>query len=180
MIDKLGQWAEHWSFWVAVIVTVIGMEGVALYMQYVLDQQPCRLCIHVRAYLLVVLMSGVMGLVWNSSTRQRKMLGQTLVYLVGMVGLVGAFYSGWQAYQMETNIFFGTCSFDAGFPAWFALDEWIPSLFAPTATCGKATPFLFGMSLNEAIMYSTGSMMLIASAVFFLNVLKNMRKMVDL
>lgn len=175
MIKKIGNWAEHWSFWLLVCLTVLGMEATALFYQYVLEEMPCKLCVHVRAYLVLLLISGVFGIFWNKKERKCHLLGQAVAYLVGMIGVAGAWHSASQAVKIETSLF-ATCSFDAGFPSWLALDKWMPWMFEPKALCGKGPDFFGIMSLNEALVWATTAMFVIATIVFAANVAKRLLK----
>ncbi|MGD1527123.1 disulfide bond formation protein B [Vibrio owensii] len=175
MIRTIGKWAEHWSFWFLVVLTVMGMEGTALFYQYILEEMPCKLCVHVRAYLLLLLISGVLGILWNRKERSGHLIGQVTIYLLGMAGVGGAWHSASEAVKIETSLF-GTCSFEAGFPSWMPLDTWFPWIFEPKALCGKGPDFFGVMSLNEALVYATTAMAVIATIVLVANAVYRLSK----
>ena len=49
LIKKIG---KHNWYWIFLIVLGLSMEAAALYYQYVLEEWPCVLCIHIRIWIL--------------------------------------------------------------------------------------------------------------------------------
>lgn len=172
MINKLCDWIEHWSFWFAAIFTAMLMEATALYFQYGLEKAPCELCIHVRAYLLLVLLTGVLGFIWNLRARQQQQNGNIFLYCIGLTGLLGMLYSSHQAVLIETGQIISYCSIDAGFPVWLPLDRILPSLFMPTGMCGQITEFAYGYSLNEVTIIATLIMIIVSTVLILMNCFK--------
>lgn len=137
-------------YWLVLVLLVLVMEGVALFYQYRLDYWPCVLCIHVRIWLLLLLIIAL-PLVF---LRQRwlELSGHLAV---GMVG-VGLGYTSWQLLGIERGfITGGSCEMSLGLPEWLAwlkLDQWVPWLFEVQTPCGYTPELLFGITMAEALL----------------------------
>jgi len=57
LIDLSGQR----RYWAALVLVGIAMEAAALYYQYVLDEWPCVLCIHVRIWVMAFILLGIVA-----------------------------------------------------------------------------------------------------------------------
>ena len=49
-------------YWALLILVGLALEGGALYYQYVLDEWPCVLCIHVRILVMAFMLIALLGL----------------------------------------------------------------------------------------------------------------------
>ena len=49
-------------YWAAMIVIGTALEAAALYYQYVLDEWPCVLCIHVRIWVMACILLGMIAI----------------------------------------------------------------------------------------------------------------------
>jgi disulfide bond formation protein DsbB len=147
MLVSLRRFYRHPFYWLAIILTGLGMESVALYYQYGLDYGPCILCTHIRAWTLAIVLVAAIGLVG----RLRRAFN-ALSHLV-MLGLgSGLLYSSWQTLGIERGFIEGSCDFDAGYPSWLPLNEWWPAVFEPWELCGYTPDLLFGVTMAEALV----------------------------
>jgi len=144
LLLRIGQSRLYWSL---MIISGLGLEGVALYYQYALNQYPCVLCIHVRIWVLAFVLIGALGLVL-----QRWKLGLVLASLLSLAASVGLLERSWQTLATERGWLEGSCSMLSGLPSWFALDRWFPVLFEVQASCGYTPEILFGITMAEALM----------------------------
>lgn len=139
-------WLESKLFWIALIVLGLSMEGVALFYQYVIEEPPCILCIHFRLLFIAAIVLSLIGLMLRS-----KWLARFLVSL-SLLGVAG--FMAERSYQLlgtEKGFVLGECSMDLGYPAWFAIDKWVPWLFQPMTSCGYTPKLLFGITMAEAL-----------------------------
>ena len=156
-LAKLGRSRGYWLTWL--LFTLIS-EGGALYYQYVLEYEPCVLCIQVRIWLAgAILIALLMVLVCRQ--RLLSILGQLLFTLV-MVGLVERSYL---LLGTERGWVMGDCNFDLGLPSWLALEQWWPTVFKVQASCGYTPVLLFGMTTAEALMVISVLMLLLSAAL---------------
>ncbi|VAW78427.1 Periplasmic thiol:disulfide oxidoreductase DsbB, required for DsbA reoxidation [hydrothermal vent metagenome] len=152
MRDRLEQLANGSFYWIALILLALSMEGVALFYQYRLDYWPCVLCIHVRVWLLGLIVVGVMGLLARY-LRGPRVLAQMLVAVVG----AGMLERSLKLLGTERGTIEGSCAMESGLPAWFALDKWFPSVFQVMEPCGYTPELLFGVTMAEAlVVFSIG------------------------
>jgi disulfide bond formation protein DsbB len=138
----------------------LGLEAVALYYQYVLNQYPCVLCIHIRIWVLAFIVVGAIGVI---VPRGRLVLG--VVSILSVVSSVGMLERSWQTLATERRWIEGSCSFSSGLPSWFALDQWFPWIFGVQASCGYTPVLPFGITMAEALMVISIFALLMTSLV---------------
>jgi disulfide bond formation protein DsbB len=80
------------------------------------------------------------------------------------------------AVLVERGLYDGQCGMDPGFPAWFALDEWLPQVFEVWTMCGYTPNFLFGLTMGEGLLYGAVALLLVALAALALMLLPLFRK----
>lgn len=135
-------------YWLSMIALAAALEAAALYYQYVLNQYPCVLCIHVRIWVLGFIVVGALGL-----ALQRWRAGIVAANVLGLIAAIGLAERSWQLLATErgwSNEL--ACSMESGLPFWFALDKWFPAVFAVQTSCGY-TPVIVGdITMAEALM----------------------------
>jgi len=152
MRDRLYRLASGAPYWVALVFLALALESVALFFQYQLDYGPCVLCIHVRVWLLGLILAGVMGLLVRH-LRGPLVLAQVLVAVVG----AGILERSLKLIGTERGTLEGSCGMESGLPTWFALDQWFPSLFQVMEPCGYTPQLPFGVTMAEAlVVFSSG------------------------
>ncbi len=146
----LQHWIQAKSFWIALIILSLSMNGLALFFQYVLEEPPCILCIHFRLLFVLITFFAIIGLL----VRKNKALR-----IIALTGILGAFtFMTERAYQTlgtEKGFVSGECSAILNFPDWIAVDRWIPWLFQPMTSCGRTPELFFGITMAEALMAFT-------------------------
>jgi len=126
----------------------VSLESLALVYQYVLEYWPCVLCIHVRIWVLGLIVAALTGFV----LRQHR-IGRAIGYLLVLVMSVGLLERSWKLLAIERGFAVdGECNFDAGLPDWFALDQWFPAMFKVWEACGYTPELLFGVTMAEALL----------------------------
>ena len=135
-------------YWLAMIVSALALETVALYYQYALNQYPCVLCIHARLWVFAFLLIGIAGLALRN-TRWRLVVTHAL----SLIAAVGLTERSWQLLGTERGWSeLLSCSMDAGLPSWFALDHWFPAVFGVQASCGYTPILAFNVTMAEALI----------------------------
>ncbi|VAW79837.1 Periplasmic thiol:disulfide oxidoreductase DsbB, required for DsbA reoxidation [hydrothermal vent metagenome] len=154
MRDKLYRIATGIPYWAALIVLALALEGVALFYQYRLDYWPCVMCIHVRVWVLGLIVVGMMGLLLRHQ-HKLQVLAQLLVAVVG----AGMLERSLKLLGTERGTLEGSCAMESGLPAWFALDQWFPSVFQVMEPCGYTPELLFGVTMAEALVVFSAALL---------------------
>ncbi len=157
MLDKISSFARSAWYWLSLIAIGVTSEGVALYYQYALDVRPCVLCIHVRIWMLCLIFIASLALLIRHS-KKLLVVTHTLITLI----LAGLLNTSYQLLGTERGWVFGSCDFNLGLPEWLALEEWLPSLFKIWEACGYTPELLFGVTMAEALLVMSASLMLIS------------------
>ena len=161
MIRFLIALSRQRRYWLALVVTGLALECAALYYQYVLDEWPCVLCIHVRIWIAAFILLGLLALFFTTSrAAMRLMHGVSVVIMIGLVE------RSWQVLAVERGWVFGDCDMDLGMPAWFALDKWMPWLFEVQTSCGYTPLILFNITMAEVLLVFSLALLLLSAALF--------------
>ncbi len=145
-------------YWLALLVIGLSMEGMALFYQYRLDYGPCVLCIHVRIWLL-----GMMVVALSALWLRRLRFAPAVLHLLTVLVMGGLLERSYQLLATERGWIFGSCNMDAGLPAWFALDRWFPAVFEVKEACGYTPELLFGITMAEALLLFSAAMLLLSA-----------------
>lgn len=137
-------------FWALLFIGFIFYEACGLFFQYVLKLNPCIECVYERACFLFFGVAAIMGLIYCKSMLVRFVASAT--WLVASTwGLIIALEH--RVFELSRDDpFAATCGFRADFPSWFKLDEWLPSVFAPTGVCGDAVWEFASLSMVQWII----------------------------
>ena len=154
-------------YWGLALFTVITLLSVALFYQHVLDYRPCLLCIQVRLWVSLFVFVSFGGLLTHHH-RQMNSAAHLLIVLIA-VGLVDRSY---QLLGTERGFVFGDCGFDLGLPAWFAIDQWLPSVYYVQTACGYTPELIFGITMAEALMVFSVVLFLVSFCVSLASFLK--------
>jgi disulfide bond formation protein DsbB len=167
MLNRLSDFSASLWYWLGLVLLALAMEGAALYYQYGLDYGPCVHCIHVRIWLVGVIILGLLAL-WL----RRWVWSNTLLH-AGIGGLMyGMLGSSQELLWTEQGKIMGSCSFDLGLPAWLALDSWFPALFEVKESCGDTPELLFGISMAEALVPFAWAMIILSGLMVVLSLLR--------
>ena len=164
MISFLFQLSWQRRYWVALILIGIALEAAALYYQYVLDEWPCVICIHIRIWIAGIVLLGIVALCVPPSRWSSR-----LFHALGLVLMIGLLERSWQVLAIERGWVFGDCSMELGMPDWFALDRWLPALFEVQTTCGYTPLVLLNISMAEVLFVISILAAMLALSVFTLS-----------
>lgn len=133
------------------------MLAVALGYQYLLDEPPCVLCIHVRLWVSLMVLFAALGVWLHESPRLNSMI-HLFMLLIG-AGLADRSY---QLLGTERGFIFGDCVFDLGFPSWLAIDQWFPAFYGVETACGYTPVLLFGITMAEALIVMSALLIIVS------------------
>ena len=148
-------------YWAALILIGAALEGGALYYQYVLDEWPCVVCIHVRIWVAAFMLLAMIAIFCTNS-----IVATRIAHFLNIGIMVGLLERSWRVLAIERGWIFGDCDMELGMPAWFALDKWIPSLFEVQTSCGYTPLILFDISMAESLLVISALMLIMSAAVF--------------
>ena len=157
MLQLIRQFSHSKLYWILLIILGLSLEGSALYYQYVLDEWPCVLCIHVRIWVLGFIVLAVLALLVGGNRWITR--GLHLINTVIMVGLVER---SWQTLAVERGWVFGECDMESGLPSWFALDKWFPAVFEVLTACGYTPLIIFNITMAETLMFVSSSLLVVS------------------
>jgi disulfide bond formation protein DsbB len=155
VMGKLSTIGNSAWYWVLLVLTGLCFECVALYYQYVVELQPCVLCIQVRIWVMTLILVSLLAIVVRRNTFMNL-----LAHMLTVVIAIGLLERSYQLLGTERGFIFSDCGLDLGLPSWFALDSWFPAMFQVQTSCGYTPELLFGVTMAEALI--------VISAVFLL------------
>ena len=91
-------------YWAALILIGLALEGGALFYQYVLDEWPCVLCIHVRILVMAFVLLAMVAIFCTGSVAAMR-------FFHGINSLLMAWLveRSWQVLAVERGWIFGDC-----------------------------------------------------------------------
>jgi disulfide bond formation protein DsbB len=143
------------------------MESIALYYQYVLDYGPCVLCVHIRAWVLALLIISIIGFVLRATP-----WGLALANFIALVFSTGMLERAYTTLGIEQGFIDGSCTLSSGFPSWLPLDKWSPTIFEPWEACGYTPELLFGITMAEGLIVLAAGLVLVTLAMLLAGLLK--------
>jgi disulfide bond formation protein DsbB len=132
--------------WLLLAAMALSLDGMALFLQHVLQVEPCNECIYVRAGVLGMGVAGLIGAL------APKYLAMRWLALTGCFAALG-----WSLYRVNLLLDLervvreggdASCKRFKGFPDWLPLDTWLPEVFEPRAMCGTVSWTFLGQSVT--------------------------------
>ena len=143
-------------YWLFIVFVGSGLEAGALYYQYIVGDEPCVLCIHVRIWVAAFMLVGLIGLISYRSETAR--LASNILTIITAAGLTER---SWQTLATEKGWAESSCAMDAGLPSWFDLERWFPAVFQVRDSCGF-TPYIIGqITMAEFLLVIAGASLLV-------------------
>ena len=130
--------ADRWFAGIA--LGCVAAVGAALVSQHRFDMQPCPWCVLQRVIFLAIALACVLGLVWRNRFGRR--VGASLGVLLALCGLGAAL---WQHFQAAASASCNVTLADKIVGRWLQLDQWLPDVFEPRASCADAAVSLLGV-----------------------------------
>jgi disulfide bond formation protein DsbB len=160
MLSRIAVFARSFWYWAFLILLGLSMETLALLYQYTWDHDPCELCIHIRIWLLGVIIIAGIGL-----RMRRIFLINALLHILTTGLLYGMLYTSQLLLGIERNTIFRSCGISLDLPPWFALDQWFPALFAVGGSCGSTPELLFGITMAEGLTVISWVLLLLSATL---------------
>lgn len=170
MLTKLTLISRSSWYWLALVVIGLSFEAIALFYQHVLGEYPCVMCIHVRIWVLALIIVALAGMFL---CRIRSL--NALAHLSTIIIAFGLLDRAYRLLGTERGFYNGDCGFDLGLPAWFALDDWFPAMFKVETSCGYTPELLFGITMAEALIVISAVLVLVTVAMTSISVFKGSR-----
>ena len=168
MLEIVARLRQGNLYWILLIILGISLEAGALYYQYILDEWPCVLCIHIRVWILGFVALAVLALLFDINQWLNR--GFHLINTIIMLGLVER---SWQTLAVERGWVFGECDMESGLPSWFALDKWFPAVFEVQTACGYTPLIIFNITMAEVLMLVSSGLLLVSLALLVDSLLSN-------
>ena len=118
----------------------IAALAVALVTQHAFDMQPCPWCVLQRLLFIAIALACALGLAWRSATGRR--VGAGLGVLLALAGIAAAL---WQHFRAAASASCNLTLADKIVSRWLQLDNLLPGVFAPRASCADAAVDLLGV-----------------------------------
>ena len=154
-------------YWLLALLTGIALLSVALIYQYVFDERPCLLCIQVRLWVSLLIIASFVGLIVRHNRLMNSVSHLSIVLIA--VGLIDRSY---QLLGTERGFIDGGCGFDLGLPTWFAIEEWLPSVYYVQTSCGYTPEILFGITMAESLMVFSVALLVVSFCISLASFLK--------
>ncbi|MBV2127651.1 disulfide bond formation protein DsbB [Arsukibacterium indicum] len=163
MLATIKKISRHRLSWFLLLLSALALLASGLYFQYGLNLQPCIKCIYIRAAFAGILLAGLLGLLAPKNGFLR-ILAIALWLISAGIGL----YQAMELVNIEQTLAaggFSSCALFAEFPAWLALDKWLPAVFEVTGSCGGVDWQFAGLSMAYWSMLISGAYLLSAAIV---------------
>jgi disulfide bond formation protein DsbB len=129
---------REWLLGGAALLSLSGL-GIALVTQHVFGMLPCAWCVFQRLICVVIAVVALLGLAWRTRLGARVSAGLTL--LAGLCGVAAAL---WHLLVASSST---SCNLSLAekIVSGLTLDETLPAVFMPMASCADATATLLGL-----------------------------------
>ena len=121
-------------------IASLAAVGAALVSQHVFGMQPCPWCVLQRVIFLAIALACVLGLVWRNRFGRR--VGALLGGLLALCGIGAAL---WQHFKAAASASCNLTLADKIVGRWLQLDQLLPDVFEPRASCADAAVSLLGV-----------------------------------
>ncbi|TYK65505.1 disulfide bond formation protein DsbB [Colwellia echini] len=120
--------------WLLLGLSALGLELTALYFQYILDLQPCIMCVYQRLAIISIAVAGMIGAIGY-----KHIFARLIGYCLWGTGAIWGTLIAIEHVEMQRNSgsMFFSCDIIPNFPTWAPLHEWLPFLFEATGDCGE-------------------------------------------
>lgn len=125
---------------IAIAAVCFGAVGVALVSQHVFDMQPCPWCVLQRLIFVGIGLVALLGLAWHGTLLARRTVPLLLLLLCGC-GIASAL---WQHFVAAASASCNLTLADRILSGSY-LDQLLPEIFQPRATCADAAVDLIGV-----------------------------------
>lgn len=166
---KIFEFPYSIQFWSFILAGSIAAECIGLFFQYVMKEDPCAICVHIRAWIMLIGFISIAAMLLKKHGRFPVFILYTsMMFVITKIIILAG-----EALKIERGTVFSTCSIEAGFPSWLPLDRLSPFVFEPTGICGKVVKVIPDLnaspSLSEVTFYGSVSALLFVSLVILIS-----------
>lgn len=153
-------WQGHRLTWLIMLGTAMFLELVALGFQYVMDMQPCELCVYQRLAVMLLILAPLIMMVAPKNI---------IVRIAGYGTWAWAAFYGLEKALIQTSNYANfdplnsSCNFRPIFPFDLPLYEWLPSVFLPTGICGEDSWTFLSLNMAQWMVMIFGIYILAAA-----------------
>lgn len=165
LLSSLLKLERHFGLWLFIFILTSASMGVALFYQYAMAWDPCVICIHIRVYMLGLMALSLL-MIFLSRFKFIRLLG----FIAQSALAIPLFLTCRELYRIEVGLQQAGCMFNAGLPAWFDLEVWLPSIFEVRSACGDSPVLLFDITMAEALYVGSAIAMLGAVLLSLLSI----------
>ncbi len=166
-MDQLTVFAHSRLSWIVLFISALGLELSALFFQYVMELEPCVMCIYIRVAVLGLMIAGLVGII-GCQYRWIRFIG---ILIWGVSSVWGVKLAQELEVIQSGSSLFATCSFLPDFPTWMPLHQWLPSVFMPTGMCTDIPWQALGLTMAQWMVVGFG-LYVLALIVFFIPALR--------
>ena len=140
-----------------VALACIAAVGAALVTQHVFNMQPCPWCVLQRLIFLAIALACIVALICRSAAG--RFIGGGIGFVLALCGVAAAL---WQHFKAAASASCNLTLADKIVSGTLHLDELLPNVFSPRASCADAAVNLFGIPYD---FWSLALFVLIAIAL---------------
>jgi len=135
--------------WLLLFAVAVLLDVGALLLQHVLKVEPCNECIYIRAAVLGMGLAGLLG-----AMAPAWMAVRLVALTLWGAALAWGLYRAHLLLDLERQVREGlasSCARFKGFVSWLPLDQWLPEMFEPRASCGDVSWTFLGQSVTSLV-----------------------------
>lgn len=127
-----------------IVLSIIYLISISVgsYFQFVLDYEPCSICVDIRYYFTFLFLISVLMMIIG---KYRSVFFTCLI--ISLILCLSGVYSSFIGYQIETGAIISQCSLDSLFSTYIPLHKIVPSFFTATGLCGKSPTMVFDITM---------------------------------
>ncbi len=157
--------------WVLLALTGIGLELCALFFQYVLELQPCVLCVYERLAMLGIISAGLIGAI-----APRNVFIRSSGFILWIVSAGYSLSLAIEHVNIQLNPSpFATCDFFPNFPSWAPLHEWAPWLLNPTGFCDEINWQFLTLTMPQWLIITSSIYLTVAFVVLITHLVSQVK-----
>lgn len=162
--------------WIVINIGAFSLFMGALFYQYILDMQPCFLCIQQRTLIFSIWVISIIGATLGVKKHYSPSIKLTVIdlFLVALVMLSAVYAYDISSAHMdmasagEFGFMFSTCEGGSPFPSFLPLDTLSPGLFGVMASCDGDVAEALGLKMPVYVQAFSVLVMAICCAKFLL------------
>lgn len=158
--------------WILLALTGMSLELCALFFQYVMNLEPCVLCVYERVAMMGIIVAGLIGAI-----APRYPLFRFSGFALWFISAGSSLSLAIEHVDIQQNPSpFATCDFFPNFPTWAPLNEWAPWFLNPTGYCDEINWQFLSYSMPQWLIVTSTIYLAVATLVFIFHLHKLCKK----